>query len=87
MKKTHPTQKRTEEPPDKSAKSGAWVAFCALVERDLKVSLSKGQTPWSPLIYVLCVITLLPFALGPDLNALGRLSGALLWMAMPLLTM
>lgn len=62
-------------------KNSVKTAFYALIERDIKVSLSKGQTPWAPLVYVLCVVTLLPFALGPDLNILGRFSGALLWIA------
>jgi heme exporter protein B len=39
------------------------------------------------LIFFLAIVTLIPFALGPDLNLLSRIGPAILWIAALLATL
>lgn len=56
-------------------------AFQALLWRDLRLSARIGGSGVMGLIFFLIIVTLIPFALGPDLNLLARIGPAILWIA------
>src|SRR3712207_2357649 len=62
-------------------------AFLALIARDLKLAGRIGGSGAVGLVFFLMLVTVLPFALGPDLNLLGRLGPAILWLAAVLATL
>ncbi len=61
-------------------------AFAALVRRDLVLAGRVGGSGVLGLVFFLMVVTLVPFALGPDLNLLSRIGPAILWIAALLTT-
>jgi heme exporter protein B len=61
--------------------------FLALVARDLKLAGRIGGSGWLGLVFFLMIVTLVPFALGPDLNLLARIGPAILWLAAVLATL
>ena len=62
-------------------------AFLALVRRDLALAGRVGGSGSLGLVFFLAVVTLIPFALGPDLALLARIGPALLWLAALLATL
>ena len=62
-------------------------AFFALIARDLKLAARVGGSGALGLIFFLMIVTLMPFALGPDLNLLSRIGPAILWLAAVLATL
>ncbi|MEZ5656112.1 MAG: heme exporter protein CcmB [Sphingobium sp.] len=54
--------------------------FWPLVRRDLMIAWSGGGL-WLPVIFVLLVASLYPFAVGPDAHLLGATGGGMLWIA------
>ncbi|MGE4372410.1 MAG: heme exporter protein CcmB [Xanthobacter sp.] len=54
-------------------------AFWAVVRRDLLLSLGSGGGAGLGVVFFLCVITVVPFAVGPDLVLLARIGPAVLW--------
>jgi heme exporter protein B len=62
-------------------------AFVAIVLRDLRLAARAGGSGALGLIFFLMIVTLVPFALGPDLNLLGRIGPAILWLAAVLATL
>ncbi|MGQ3671124.1 heme exporter protein CcmB [Xanthobacter sp. TB0136] len=54
-------------------------AFLAVVRRDLALSLGAGGGAGLGVVFFLCVITVVPFAVGPDLVLLSRIGPAILW--------
>ncbi|TVR09074.1 MAG: heme exporter protein CcmB [Salinarimonadaceae bacterium] len=62
-------------------------AFFALVARDLRLSARIGGSGALGLVFFLMILTLVPFALGPDLNLLSRIGPAILWIAAVLSTL
>ncbi|MGL4728825.1 MAG: heme exporter protein CcmB [Bosea sp. (in: a-proteobacteria)] len=62
-------------------------AFLALIRYDLIVSLRAGGGAAFGLIFFLMVVTITPFAIGPDLNLLARIGPAILWIAAVLATL
>jgi heme exporter protein B len=56
-------------------------SFTALLIRDLKLAARVGGSGVMGLIFFLMIVTLIPFALGPDLNLLSRIGPAILWIA------
>jgi heme exporter protein B len=62
-------------------------AFAALVVRDLKLAARVGGSGLLGLVFFLMLITIIPFALGPDLNLLRRIGPAILWLAAVLATL
>ena len=50
-----------------------------LVARDVRRAL--GGAAWLPVIFFLAVAALVPFAVGPDAQLLGRIGGGALWIA------
>jgi heme exporter protein B len=61
--------------------------FSALVARDLKLAVRVGGSGALGLVFFLMIVTLIPFALGPDLNLLSRIGPAILWIAAVLSTL
>ncbi|MFC4174089.1 heme exporter protein CcmB [Microvirga sp. GCM10011540] len=62
-------------------------SFKALLIRDLKLAARVGGSGMMGLIFFLAIVTLIPFALGPDLNLLSRIGPAILWIAALLATL
>ena len=56
------------------------MALAALLSRDIKISLRVGGGALTGVLFFLAVITLIPFALGPDLALLRRIGPAILWL-------
>jgi heme exporter protein B len=51
----------------------------ALLLRDIRLALRLGGGGWIGVLFFLIIITLIPFAIGPDLALLRRLGPAFLW--------
>jgi len=62
-------------------------AFAAIVARDVKLAARVGGSGALGLVFFLMLVTLVPFALGPDLNLLARIGPAILWLAAVLATL
>ncbi len=62
-------------------------AFLALLGRDLRLATRIGGSGMLGLVFFLMIVTLVPFALGPDLNLLSRIGPAILWIAAVLATL
>lgn len=62
-------------------------SFRALLLRDLKLAARVGGSGTMSLVFFLAIVTLMPFALGPDLNLLARIGPAILWIAALLATL
>jgi heme exporter protein B len=54
-------------------------AFLAIVGQTARLGLSAGGGALTPLIFFLAIVSVMPFAVGPDLNLLGRIGPAILW--------
>lgn len=61
-------------------------AALALLRRDLVLAGRIGGSGGLGLVFFLMIVTLVPFALGPDLNLLARIGPAILWLAAVLST-
>jgi heme exporter protein B len=55
-------------------------ALAALLLRDLRLSVRVGGGTLVGVLFFLLVVTLIPFALGPDLALLARIGPAILWL-------
>jgi heme exporter protein B len=62
-------------------------AFLAVIARDLRLAARIGGSGALGLVFFLMLVTLVPFALGPDLNLLARIGPAILWLAAVLATL
>jgi heme exporter protein B len=62
-------------------------AFLAVIARDLRLAGRAGGSGALGLVFFLMIVTLVPFALGPDLNLLARIGPAILWLAAVLATL
>ncbi len=56
-----------------------WSAFIAVVRRDLGLALGSGGGAGLGVVFFLSVVTVVPFAVGPDLVLLARIGPAILW--------
>jgi heme exporter protein B len=59
---------------------GLMQSLAAVFARDLKVALRVGGGALMGVLFFLTVVTLVPFALGPDLALLRRVGPAILWL-------
>lgn len=59
----------------------------ALFWRDVRLGLRAGGGALIGLVFFLAVVTIVPFAIGPDLNLLSRIGPAVLWIAALLATL
>lgn len=56
------------------------MALMALLSRDIRIALRIGGGALTGVLFFLAVVTLIPFALGPDLALLRRIGPAILWL-------
>ncbi|MDI3469692.1 MAG: ABC transporter involved in cytochrome c biogenesis, CcmB subunit [Pseudolabrys sp.] len=56
------------------------TAFNALLMRDIRLTMRAGGGALMGALFFLIVVTLVPFALGPDLALLGRIGPSILWL-------
>jgi heme exporter protein B len=57
------------------------TALAALLVRDMRLAVRVGGGALMGVLFFLIVVTLTPFALGPDLALLKRIGPAILWLA------
>jgi heme exporter protein B len=55
-------------------------AFTALLVRDMRLSVRVGGGALMGALFFLIVVTMMPFAIGPDLALLARIGPAILWL-------
>ena len=55
-------------------------AFTALLARDIKLAVRAGGGALMGALFFLIVVTLVPFAVGPDLALLKKIGPAMLWL-------
>src|SRR5438067_13876299 len=55
-------------------------ALAALLVRDLRLAVRVGGGAMIGVLFFLIVVTLVPFAIGPDLGLLARIGPAILWL-------
>jgi len=55
-------------------------AFTSIMLRDMRLSIRVGGGALMGALFFLIVVTMMPFALGPDLNLLARIGPAILWL-------
>ena len=56
------------------------TALGALIRRDIRIALRVGGGALIGVLFFLIVVTLVPFAIGPDLALLARIGPAILWL-------
>src|SRR5215212_6886295 len=56
------------------------MALSALLVRDMHLSFRVGGGALMGVLFFLIVVTLVPFAVGPDLAQLRRIGPAILWL-------
>jgi heme exporter protein B len=57
------------------------TALSALLVRDMRIAVRVGGGALMGVLFFLVVVTLVPFAVGPDLALLKRIGPAILWLA------
>jgi heme exporter protein B len=62
-------------------------ALAALFARELRLARRVGGGGAMGLVFFLILVTITPFAIGPDLNLLARIGPAILWIAALLATL
>ena len=62
-------------------------ALAALFRRELRLSNRAGGGGAMGVVFFLILVTITPFAIGPDLNLLARIGPAMLWIAALLSTL
>jgi heme exporter protein B len=55
-------------------------ALSALLVRDTRLAVRVGGGAWIGVLFFLIVVTLMPFAIGPELSLLRRIGPAILWL-------
>ena len=63
------------------------TALSALFMRDLRLAVRSGGGAPVGVVFFLAVVTVVPFAVGPDLNLLARIGPAILWLGALLSTL
>ena len=61
--------------------------LAALLIRDLRIGRRIGGAASMGVVFFLCLVTITPFAIGPDLTLLARVGPAILWIAALLATL
>jgi heme exporter protein B len=57
----------------------ATTAFAALVRRDLALAFRQGATAFQAVVFFAIVVTLIPFAVGPQLALLKQVGPGVVW--------
>ncbi len=63
------------------------TTMIALIRRDLALAARIGGGAEVGLVFFLALVAVVPFAIGPDQNLLGRIAPAILWIAALLATL
>ncbi len=63
------------------------TAFLALYRREIAIAVRLGGGGLMGIVFFLILVTITPFAIGPDLNLLGRIGPAILWIGALLATL
>jgi heme exporter protein B len=63
------------------------TALLAIIRRDLLLAARIGGGAEVGIVFFLALVAVVPFALGPDQNLLGRIAPAILWIAALLATL
>src|SRR5271154_3890082 len=63
------------------------TALAAILVRDMRIAVRVGGGALMGVLFFLVVVTLTPFAIGPDLALLKRIGPAILWLAALLATL
>ena len=58
------------------------AAWRAIMLRDMRLGLRQGGGAGAALAFILCVLVLLPLAVGPDQNLLRRLAPGFMWLSL-----
>jgi heme exporter protein B len=66
--------------PKSDAQPSLMSALGALVLRDIRLAVRVGGGAWIGVLFFFTVVTLVPFAVGPDLALLARIGPAILWL-------
>lgn len=61
--------------------------FTALIIRDMRIAVRVGGGALMGALFFLIVVTMMPFAVGPDLKLLARIGPAILWLGALLATL
>jgi heme exporter protein B len=56
------------------------TAFTSLLIRDIRLSVRVGGGALMGALFFLTVVSMMPFAIGPDLNLLAKIGPAILWL-------
>ncbi|WP_346906472.1 heme exporter protein CcmB [uncultured Roseibium sp.] len=59
----------------------------SLFRRELRLAVRVGGSAMVGVLFFLAVVTVIPFGVGPDLNLLGRIGPAILWIGALLATL
>jgi heme exporter protein B len=62
-------------------------ALTAVVLRDMRIAIRAGGGALMGALFFLIVVTMMPFAVGPDLKLLSRIGPAILWLGALLATL
>lgn len=62
-------------------------AWATLFRRELRLAVRVGGGAMMGVLFFLIVVTVMPFAIGPDLNLLSRIGPAVLWLGALLATL
>ena len=57
-------------------------AFSTLVAREVRLAVREGSSIGTALGFYLIVVALVPLAVGPDLNLLGKIAPGVLWIGL-----
>ena len=63
------------------------TALTAILLRDMRLAVRVGGGALIGVLFFLIVVTLIPFAIGPDLVLLARIGPAILWLGALLATL
>jgi heme exporter protein B len=63
------------------------TGFAALLARDMRIAVRVGGGALMGALFFLIVVTMMPFAVGPDLKLLARIGPAILWLGALLATL
>lgn len=58
------------------------AAFKALLQRDFRLLWRRRADAFNPVLFALLVISLFPFALGPQVDVLQRIAPGVIWVAL-----
>jgi heme exporter protein B len=69
------------------SKGPGFSSLGALLVRELRIGRRIGGAASMGVVFFLCLVTITPFAIGPDLKLLARVGPAILWIAALLATL